>query len=130
MNWVVLFISLVIMFIGIFIGPTIKKSKRKVTCTKIIDSSSKPLLEPCVEGDVCEYGEESGHDIHECEEYGYVYTINGVNYTKDGKVIQDTIMKDSPTKMTREIEVKEKDYMIKILLGIGGGSGIILSFFI
>ena len=130
MNWVVFIISLLVLITGLFIDPATKKTKKEVMCTKIIDSSSKPLLKPCEEGEICEYGEESGHDIHECEEFGYVYTVNGVNYTKEGKVIQDTMMKDSPTTMTREIEVKEKDYVVKIALGIGGGAGIIISFFI
>jgi hypothetical protein len=130
MNWVVLIISTVLFFIGLFIGPRTRNMKKKVTCTKIIDSSSKPLLKPCEEGEVCEYGEESGHDIHECEEFGYVYTINGVNYTREGKVIQDTMLKDSPTTMTREIEVEQKDYTIKIVLGVFGGFGIIISPFI
>lgn len=130
MNWIVVIISTVLLFVAIFIEPGMKNIKKKVTCTKIIDSSSKPLLEPCEEGEVCQYGEESGHDIHECEEFGYVYTINGVNYTKEGKVIQDTMLKDSPTTMTREIEVEQKDYSIKVILGLLGGAGIIISPFI
>lgn len=130
MNWVILLMSLIVLLVAFFMSPNVKTIKKKVTCTKIIDSSSIPLLKPCETGEICEYGEESGHDIHECEEFGYIYTINNVDYSKDGRIITSKTVQDSPTVMTKEIDVNENDYTTHMVLGVGGVSGIILSIFI
>lgn len=129
MNIVLLIGSIIILFVGLLLNPRVKTKTKKVTCEKIIDSSSKPLLEPCETGEQCVYGEESGHDVHECEEFGYVYTINGVDYSKEGKIIKSKTLQDSPGVMTKEIDVDEKDYLVnKITVGSGVGLFIISLF--
>lgn len=130
MNWVVLIISLFTLSIGIFLNPRKIVKSIKVKCTKVIDSASKPLLKPCETGEQCEYGEESDHDVHECENLGYMYTINGVDYSRDGKIIESKTLQDSPSVMTKEIKVDENDYMYNKIIATMGGSGIIISFFI
>ena len=120
MNVIALVISMIIIVVGLFLTPRVKVKTIQVTCKKIIDSSSKPLLKPCETGETCEYGEESGHDVHECEQFGYVYTINGVDYTTDGKIIKGKTFKDSPGVLIKNADVEEKDYLINILVvGVG-----------
>lgn len=130
MNWVVLVISLFIVFVGLFLNPKKIVKSVKVRCKKIIDSSSKPLLKPCVTGEECEYGEESDHDVHDCEEFGYVYTINGVDYSRDGKIIKNKTLQDSPDVVTKVFDTEEDDYTVNMIVGAVGGAGIIMSFFI
>lgn len=126
---IIIIALVIIIVVGLLLNPRTKMKTIKVTCKKVIDSSSKPLLKPCETGETCEYGEESGHDVHECEEFGYVYTINGVDYSKDGKIIKSKTFKDSPNVMTKEVDVEEKDYLINILtVGCGIVSLFILNF--
>jgi hypothetical protein len=109
-------ISLVIAIVCIIVWLSIKPItiKKNTICTKEEKGSS--ISRPITGVDT--FGPSSDHTIYDCDNFEYIYRINNVQYSKEGKIIKDSIYREAEDSISHTYEVKESSTTKFILLAV------------